>query len=60
MATLLGVETSRYTKWEQLGAPNNNFPMYLLPRLCEVSGHDPWYVLTEQAPVQSPGKRKAS
>lgn len=60
MAALLGIETSTYAKYEQQSAPDNNFPMYLLPRLCDISGHDPWYVLTEEAPAQSPGRRKAS
>ena len=66
MAKALGVEgdddlqiKNTYSKWEQNTSPNN-FPMHLLPKLCEVTGHDPWYVLTEQAPAKRPKHRQTS
>ena len=64
MATALGVpgedaeqRKNTYAKWEQHSSPNN-FPAYLLSSLCEVTGHDPWYILTEQAPAKRPKHRQ--
>ena len=64
MAIAIGVEAetqvqrrNTYAKWEQDTSPNN-FPAYLLPALCEVTGHDPWYILTEQAPAKRPKHRQ--
>lgn len=59
MAEALGVMTNTYAKWEQQSSSDRNFPLYLLPRLCEITGHDPWTALTEQAKSSSPGRRKA-
>ena len=66
MAIAIGVEggddeqrRNTYAKWEQHSSPNN-FPAYLIPRLCEVTGHDPWYILTEQAPAKRPKHRRVS
>jgi len=66
MATAIGVPTedavqrkNTYARWEQDTSPNN-FPAYLLPSLCEVTGHDPWYVLTEQAPTKRPKHRRTA
>ena len=58
MAAALGVKSNTYSKWEQ---PNSdkNFPLYLLPAFCEITGFDPWTILTDQSPAFSPEKRKA-
>lgn len=54
-------ETRRntYSKWEQQKS-NRNFPSYLLPRLANVTGHDLWYILTEQSSTNSPKRKRAS
>ncbi|KKK47318.1 hypothetical protein LCGC14_3156420 [marine sediment metagenome] len=59
MAEALNASKIAYPKWEQ---PNSdkNFPMYLLPALCEILERDPWDILTGESPAQSPGKRKSS
>ncbi len=57
MAEALGASEAAYPKWEQVNA-DKNFPMYLLPRLCEILERDPWDLFTGESPAQSPGKRK--
>ena len=65
MATALGLEgdpetrRNTYAKWEQLSS-KNNFPAYLLPRLAEITGHDMWFILTEQSATYRPKRRKIS
>lgn len=65
MAAALGLEgdpetrRNTYAKWEQLSS-KNNFPAYLLPRLAEITGHDLWFILTEQSETYRPKRRKIS
>ena len=59
MAEELGVLENTYAKWEQENATDNNFPLYLVPLYCEVTGLDPWQFLTGQAPASAPAKRKS-
>lgn len=59
LAEELGVLENTYAKWEQDKATDNNFPLYLVPVYCEITGLDPWQFLTGQAPASAPSKRKA-
>ncbi len=60
MAKELGVLENTYAKWEQPKQIHNNFPLYLVPLWCEITGLDPWSFLTRQPPASAPAKRKAS
>ncbi len=58
MAEELGIKENTYAGYETEGKPRNNFPMALLSRFCEITGYDPWTVLTKQGAALAPGKRK--
>ena len=58
MADALGIKENTYRGYESEKKPRNNLPMSLLQRFCEISGHDPWTVLTGQGAAFSPSKRK--
>lgn len=53
-ARKLGVDPERYRKWED-SSPNRNIPLHLIPEVCRLTGHHPWYILTGQSGTMSPG-----
>ena len=59
MADALGITKDAYRQYESEGKTRNSFPFALLSRFCEVTGHDPWTVLTEQGAGLAPGKRQS-
>ena len=61
MATMLGIKPDTYGKYEK----RSLLPHHLIPRWCEITGHDPWYLLTgrpahsrPQAPPEKAAKGK--
>ena len=42
MAVLLGVKLNAYSKYEY----RTLLPQYLIMRLVEITGHNPWFILT--------------
>lgn len=50
-AKALRVKRDAYSKYEF----RSMLPMYLLPRLIEITGFDAWFVLTGQPATKAPG-----
>ena len=46
----LGLERDTYAKYES----RSLLPHHLIPRVCQLTGHDAWYMLTGQSPTQAP------
>lgn len=51
MAAALGIKRDRYSKYE---VGRSMLPHHLIPRFCELTKHDPWYILTGQSAAMSP------
>ncbi len=49
-AKSIGVSPGTYSKYES----RSMLPLYLLPTVCEVTGHDAWFVLTGQPASAAP------
>lgn len=49
-AAALGLEAPTYAKYESRSLP----PMHLLPKICELTGHGAWYLLTGQPDSRGP------
>jgi len=52
-AKLLGISRDTYSKYEY----RSLLPHHLIPVVCELSGHDPWFLLTgKSATLTAPEK----
>ncbi len=49
-AKLIGCEEASLQKYET----RSPLPHHLIPKFCEVTGFDPWYLLTGQATFKKP------
>lgn len=53
-ARALDVPEKTYAKYES----RSLLPTYLIPRICELTGHHAWFVLTGQSPESQPVRPK--
>jgi DNA-binding XRE family transcriptional regulator len=51
-AEALGIKTNTYLTYER----RSLLPHHLIPKVCEITGHHPWHVLTGQPAWKSPGQ----
>lgn len=51
-AKQLGIKRDTYAKYES----RSLLPHHLIPRVCEITGHDCWFVLTGQPGSKAPYK----
>jgi DNA-binding XRE family transcriptional regulator len=52
MAKALGIEAEAYAKYEQ----RTMLPHHLIAPFCELTGHDPWFLITGKGPAHKPSR----
>lgn len=55
-AAKLGISQGRYKQYETRSLP----PLHLVPEICRITGHDPWFVLTGQPEGQAPHRQDSA